>query len=498
MRTVLTRLLVALVLVSGPLSASAATMDLDRWRVTATEDSAQLNLAVQYTGADQAIVTQVTAPTTDTITSVITPVVAQPNDILINEFVSDPVTGQPEWVELYNQTESPIDLADWYLLEGSGKLTLLSGVIPSEGWLVVLAPKGALNNDGDLIQLYDPSDNWIDGVAYGTWESASAPAVADPFSAGRNASNQFVQMSPTQGAVNQVVAASSDAAVSTAAQENNATTTSQPEPTPTYDVSAEPYPPSSTTTTCTTPLTASGTAEDGTATGTFVDLAAIRTYPVGTELTTEGLVAVAPGILGKQFFYLSGSGVQVYLYSAEFPTLARGMRVRVSGMLSDVQGELRLKASKPEDIQILGQENPPMPHDITTAQIGEDTEGWLVRITGSVSDVSSDALLFSDTEGDVRVVAKSTTGITNAGDVGDNLTITGIVSQTTSGYRLLPRDQQDIVFRTETQAAAGGTVGSSGGGAAGWALLTLALTALAASAGVYGVRKYQVAKPLTA
>ena len=31
---------------------------------------------------------------------------------------------------------------------------------------------------------------------------------------------------------------------------------------------------------------------------------------------------------------------------------------------------------------------------------------------------------------------------------GDEVTVTGIVSQTKSGYRLLPRDEADIVIRT--------------------------------------------------
>ena len=86
-------------------------------------------------------------------------------------------------------------------------------------------------------------------------------------------------------------------------------------------------------------------------------------------------------------------------------------------------------------------------------------------------------------------------------NVGDTLTVTGVVSQTTSGYRLLPRDQQDIVVRTEAEnqdPAVAGTLGSSGGGGAGIALSGAALLSMAGSAGVYYLRKRAAAKLVTA
>jgi len=516
MRTVLTRLFVLGVLVSAPFSVSAASINLDAWQVTATESSThQLNLAVEYLGSDPQSITEdpvtleVTAPQAETTEAVVTPTDAQPNDVLINEFVSDPIAGQEEWVELYNNTEQDISLVGWSLVDGSGKITLLDDSIASETFALIHQPKGALNNSGDLIQLYNANQVWIDGIAYGDWEEATAPMANDPFSVGRNASNLFVQMDPTPGEPNREPA--SDAvtespddvtiAATDDAQDDTQTQT-ETETNATYDNTQGDDQAASTTTTCTQTESSEVASDNTSAADPFVQLSNIRSYPSGTKLLTEGLVSVLPGVLGKQLFYLAGSGVQVFLYSAEFPLLERGTRVRVSGELSDIQGETRLKASQSSDIQILSQEDAPQPHDVNSSQIGEETEGWLVRLTGTVTEKSSGELMLADADGEIHVVVKPTTGIAITANVGDTLTVTGIVSQTTSGYRLLPRDQQDIVIRTNEDSvdpALAGTLGSStGNGGTGFALSGAALVSMAGSAGVYYLRKRAAAKLVTA
>lgn len=82
--------------------------------------------------------------------------------------------------------------------------------------------------------------------------------------------------------------------------------------------------------------------------------------------------------------------------------------------------------------------------------------------------------MLSDDEADVRIVIRDTTGILLDVEEGDELTVTGIVSETRSGYRLLPRDQQDLLPRTSTetsttsQAAAGLLNATKHSGTGGW------------------------------
>lgn len=526
MRTFIARFLALSVLISMPFGASAANINLTNWQITASEgDSHQLDLAIEYLGSDEQATVNVSTPdATDDIESVVAPA-PQPGDITINEFVSDPITGQDEWVELYNNTENEIHLTGWYLMEGSGKTTYLEGVISQEGYALANKPKGSLNNSGDLIQLYSPLDAWIDGIAYGNWEDATAPAVKDPFSVGRNASNNLIEMEPTPGEMNREpvveseetssadnaistndTSSTDDADVNIASTDDTDTATdtenTETNSTTTYDNSTTNDSSESAATTCSQEEHAQGSTDSNETNVSFVSLGDIRSYDVGTKLVTEGLVAVLPGILGKQYFYLAGSGVQVYLHSAEFPQLERGTRVQVTGELSQVQGEARLKASSTESFEILSQEDAPLPHNILSSEIGEETEGWLVRLTGVVTDKSSGSFMLADNDGEVRVVIKATTGIAMLADVEDEMTVTGVVSQTTSGYRLLPRDQQDLLIRseeTDEQPAAAGILSSnSGGGTAGWTLTGAALLAIIGSAGVYAYKNRGFTKPVTA
>jgi hypothetical protein len=81
-----------------------------------------------------------------------------PRDVVINELVSDPADGAEEFVELYNGTNQTISLDNWYLLDGSEAKTALIGNISAGGFIVIEAPKGNLNNGGDTVQLFDPTD----------------------------------------------------------------------------------------------------------------------------------------------------------------------------------------------------------------------------------------------------------------------------------------------------------------------------------------------------
>lgn len=90
--------------------------------------------------------------------------------ILINEI--SPST-DPEWIELYNDGSSSIDLAGYLLEDGNTSHTddlILSGNIPSHGYLIFSRSEGWLNNGGDTLKLYNnatPSAMIIDQYTYG-------------------------------------------------------------------------------------------------------------------------------------------------------------------------------------------------------------------------------------------------------------------------------------------------------------------------------------------
>lgn len=113
--------------------------------------------------------------------------------ILINEVSSDG-SSAGEWVELYNPTNSPIDISGWIIEDGASPdvIPLLTPPIPGGGYAVVITnnstvsgipgsaitiviPNGnigsGLNDDGDVVTLNDETDTFIDGMSYGSNET---------------------------------------------------------------------------------------------------------------------------------------------------------------------------------------------------------------------------------------------------------------------------------------------------------------------------------------
>ncbi len=112
---------------------------------------------------------------------------AQAKDIIINEFLADPspIIGLPdqEFVEIYNRSNNPIDLAGWKLTDRSSTATLAAQIIlPQEYWIItsssaaaLFSPTGktlgvsnfpTLNNSGDKIILIDPTGLKVDSLTY--------------------------------------------------------------------------------------------------------------------------------------------------------------------------------------------------------------------------------------------------------------------------------------------------------------------------------------------
>ncbi|MBI5456681.1 lamin tail domain-containing protein [Candidatus Kaiserbacteria bacterium] len=113
-------------------------------------------------------------------------------NIVLNEFLPNPddeangldfgsdSANMPlgEWVELYNNGNASIDIADWYLADesgGAGNTQAVVGLtntqpatttIPAHGWLVIYFNKPVLNNTGDSIFLYTDTDVLVDSYTY--------------------------------------------------------------------------------------------------------------------------------------------------------------------------------------------------------------------------------------------------------------------------------------------------------------------------------------------
>lgn len=111
-----------------------------------------------------------------------------PGELVINEFVSDPLEGEGEWVEIYWTSNKEIDLTGATIEDGSKTKTPLVGKLnTAERFSLVTSPKGALNNTGDIIILRDANGSILDQIVYGDWQGGqfNAPAPRDGLSLAR-------------------------------------------------------------------------------------------------------------------------------------------------------------------------------------------------------------------------------------------------------------------------------------------------------------------------
>ncbi|MCD6532057.1 lamin tail domain-containing protein, partial [bacterium] len=129
--------------------------------------------------------------------------------IIITEIMFKPTTSSEEWIEIYNDDDSPVDLANWTIADASGSATLTTesfvvqpgeyailcesdiadrfscSALVAEGWRY-------LNNDGDSIRLYDSFGNLVDSAFYSasdSWENDVSAERDSLYADGGNANN---------------------------------------------------------------------------------------------------------------------------------------------------------------------------------------------------------------------------------------------------------------------------------------------------------------------
>jgi len=153
----------------------------------------------------------------DTIT--VTGVAPAP-EVVINEYMPDPAgeddASKPngEWVELYNQGDTDVDVDGWYLYDSDDthELPITSGntntddtIVPAKGWLVVYRDGDSdfsLNQAADEVRLYDgypvADSTLIDETSYSdSTEGKSWARIPD-------GSGGFQEKDPTPGTANEV------------------------------------------------------------------------------------------------------------------------------------------------------------------------------------------------------------------------------------------------------------------------------------------------------
>lgn len=337
-------------------------------------------------------------------------------DIIINEVMPNPSgsDSEDEWIELYNNGNTRINLLDWSVddIEGGSKPYIFKNEFILEAGkyflLERLESKLSLNNSDDMARLFDPNGKIIDEIFYG--KTAQGEAYA------RGANDKwFWTTTPTPESENIIKTGDSKMAeeisgvvvkgISMKAAKNGKQETFQ-----------------------------SSTLEK------------IKELEIGEKVRVSGTVAVLPGVLGAQYFYIVGSpGVQIYNYKKDFPNLKIGDFIEVIGEIAESGGERRIKTKVATDMKIIEHKKAPEPLLETCDKINEDYIGRLVSVSGEVVDRKSATIFLDDGTGEIKVYIKTASGIIPSSLIeGESIAVTGIVGQTSAGIRLMPRGTYDI------------------------------------------------------
>ncbi len=376
---------------------------------------------------------------------------------------------------------------------------------------------GGLAADGGSLALRHVGGAVIDAVSWGTAsnayvEGAVAPAPPARSSLERrpggaagnwvdtndNASDWVVQSNP----IPQSLTSTPTPAPSSSPPDESSTPTSispvpsgqpsespSPEPTgeptaePTVEPTAEPTvgptvePTAGATPTPTLEPTATPTPTSPAPTAPAIDLesvAAARSEVVGSHVHLSGVVTVAPGLVGADNLFAiadSSAGIFVRL-AAPVDGVEVGRSVDIVGVLAAPYGQLEVREL--EWLALGATDAAATPIVATLSEIGEQLEGSLVTLEGTIDSVTLDSgrlvLTLGDKQTELRVLADPPSGISEA-DVtrGEQVTLTGIVGQRATalgredGYRLwlrMPSDLRAVVLTSPSPTATPSATGT--------------------------------------
>ena len=177
-------------------------------------------------------------------------------------------------------------------------------------------------------------------------------------------------------------------------------------------------------------------------------VAGARELGPGATVRVVGVVSVPPGVFDGGFAIQDGTGGIWVLPPPDVLRLRLGQRVRVQGTLDNPNGQL---AIQPMAIGEAGDRDAPTPRTVRTGELGEQDEGWLVRVRGRVTgEVVDDApwgwkVMVDDGSGPVMVFVDAESNV----DVsplrpGYRVEVTGFAGQYEDHYEVVPRAQLDI------------------------------------------------------
>lgn len=376
------------------------------------------NLPGPATATPTATVTRTaTATPTASRTPSVTPTpTAFPAGIVLNEILVHPFRGdydhsgtadwEDEFIELYNPNDAPAQLGGWTVLNATRAYTLPVGVViwPRSHLVLFRAESHlALSDYRDHIELRRPDGAVADAFAYDYPPGQDVSFCRTSDGAREWTKSCYV----TPGSANQL------------------------------------RPPK--------PARPAATATPASR-GAGMSIAAARQLPADSRATLTGTVILPPGVIARTIYIEDATGgIKVYLRTGDFPPLALGDVVRVTGWTRDFHGEAELSVPGPDYLTRLDSGPSPLPADVMTGQLDETQEGRLIRVSGRVVRFERYALILDDGTGPVEIYFPADLGWRRPYvEIGEAWSVTGVGGQYaatepfTGGYRMVPRFEWEV------------------------------------------------------
>jgi len=190
-------------------------------------------------------------------------------------------------------------------------------------------------------------------------------------------------------------------------------------------------------------------------------IAEARALPDNSTVMVEGIATAPSGIYdagsgNTQFYIQDGTGgaqIQVLGSHGPLPEVTLGDRIVVSGVTGHYRGEFQIvPQDNAADITVTDGDPGavPAPRQVAIADVGEDSEGWLIALQGRVIAASAsgqgyDVRLADDQGHETFVYIDNLTGIDTSGIiVGLVQQFVGISTQLDDRYPTKPRIQPDV------------------------------------------------------
>jgi hypothetical protein len=186
-----------------------------------------------------------------------------------------------------------------------------------------------------------------------------------------------------------------------------------------------------------------------------ITIAQARSQPLGTVVTIDGVVTVPSGAFSSSTFD-QGFAIQdrtggIYVSVPNNTGLVLRQQVRVTGTLADTVIPGLLVLVDVTEIKLIGTGPKVQPLAVATGDVGEDTEGQIVKITGVitapvVNDLPFGFIIFmNDGTGEIHAFVCASTGIDVRGlQIGQTIEVTGFSGQFADSFEVDPRTQSDL------------------------------------------------------